>query len=45
MCFKNNPEEIADILNEYENLEQSDLVTAIIGLSRIISLQKRKYLI
>ena len=37
MCFRNNAHEIADILNEYPNIEQEDLQTAIIGLSRIVS--------
>ena len=39
LCFEDNPEVIADLLNE-ENVDPSDLLRAVIGLARIVSRQK-----
>lgn len=40
LCFADDPEEIADLLNGEDNVDHDDLLRAVIGLARIVSRQK-----
>lgn len=42
LCFEIDPEKIADILNGEENVDHDDLLRAVIGLARIVSLQQKQ---
>lgn len=39
LCFEDNPEVIADLLNEEADVDHDDLLRAVIGLARIVSHQ------